>query len=96
MTRCTAQQDSPPRKGDLGPKTAVNPARRYTRTALRRSVSGWHQDYTAQELRTLYGNHARYVAKVASAETATATSNYLLWYDAAATVKEAGGSSVGR
>jgi hypothetical protein len=38
--RCTAQQDSPPQKGDLGSKTAVNPARRYTRTALRRSVPG--------------------------------------------------------
>jgi|tagenome__1003787_1003787.scaffolds.fasta_scaffold20940953_1 hypothetical protein len=65
-------------------------------TAFPCSVSGWHQDYTAQELKALYGNHARYVAKVASAETAMAASNYLLWYDAAATVKQAARSSVGR
>ncbi|WP_416210721.1 alpha/beta hydrolase domain-containing protein [Frankia sp. Cas8] len=59
-------------------------------------VSGWHRDYTAQELTGLYGNHALYVTKVTSAEAAMAASNYLLWYRAAATVREAASSSVAR
>ena len=58
------------------------------------SVSGSHIDYTAQQLKQLYGNHGRYVASVAAAEVRAADSNYLLRFDAAGTIQEAARSRV--
>lgn len=65
-------------------------------TAFPCSVSGWHQDYTAQQLKQLYGSHGNYVEQVANAENTAAAAKYLLHFDAAATIKTAARSRVAR
>jgi hypothetical protein len=60
------------------------------------SISGWHRDYTPSELKTLYGDHANYVARVTNAMVKAATDGYILAVDAVAAIRDADKSDVAK
>lgn len=60
------------------------------------SVSGWHRDYTVQELRERYGTHAGYVGQVRAAMRAARRAGYVLPYDERQAVLAAVESDVAR
>jgi len=60
------------------------------------NVSGWHRYYTAAELRTLYGNHGRYISKVRDILRPLVKDGYVLQSDAKAAILEADHSTVGK
>jgi hypothetical protein len=60
------------------------------------NVSGWHRYYTRAELKAMYKNHARYVAKVISVIAPLVRQGYVLPYDAAAEIRDAVRSDVAK
>jgi hypothetical protein len=60
------------------------------------NVSGWHRYYTAAELKAMYGNHGRYVWKVASVIGPLVKDGYVLKDDALAAIRDAARSDVAK
>ncbi len=60
------------------------------------NVSGWHRYYTKEELKAMYGNHGRYVAKVIGVMYPLVAEGYVLWTDALAAVRDAALSDVAK
>ena len=52
-------------------------------------MSGWHRYYTRAELKAMYKNHARYVAKVINVIAPLVRQGYVLAYEAAAEIRDA-------
>ncbi len=59
-------------------------------------LAGHHRDFTASELKQLYGGHAAYVSKVRVTMKALEASGYILRYDADEAIRAAAASSVAR
>ena len=60
------------------------------------NVSGWHRFYTDAELKAMYGNHGRYVWKVAIVIYPLVRQGYVLKHEANAAVRDAARSNVAR
>ncbi|MFI7708785.1 alpha/beta hydrolase domain-containing protein [Nonomuraea sp. NPDC049480] len=60
------------------------------------TLAGHHRFYSREELRQRYGNHGRYVSKVATAAATARYAGFLLPEDANAIIRKAAASDVGR
>jgi hypothetical protein len=60
------------------------------------NVSGWHRYYTPVELKAMYGNHGRYVSRVANIIDSLVEQGYVLRDDANAVIREAAQSDVAK
>lgn len=60
------------------------------------AVGGYTIDYTAAELKVMYGSHGRYVSKISQTAEALVAAGYMLEFDAQASISRAAQSDVAK